>query len=140
MKLSQITHIAIIAVFAVVMSGVANAVDEACYPGGANGISFDLSINGTSFTSNEHDSTWVVKFPYGDVSGIALLSETDDEGDEETISATPGDYCWCKMLSPVESYWVYMEEDPIDGCVYTCGSMLSEDDLFRDYVFLQIKG
>ncbi len=124
MKLSQITHIAIIAVFAVVMSGVANAANT-CYSGGANGISLDPSTNGTNHTYNATDMAWTANFDYGDLSGIAVCNGTSaslgtvSQTDFET--GTTGVNCWCRMLSPARSAWVgYAPTSSATVCATEC--------------------
>ncbi len=130
MNLSQITHITIIAVFAVVVSGAVHA-DNTCYSAIANGVSVDTTGNSwISSSYNEVDFTWVQHYSFGDVSGIAQCSTTAGTygGTASSISTTPGDSCWCKMLSPTESSWVFVgeyapEDDVVcsEDCMIWCG-------------------
>ncbi len=143
MKLSQITHITIIAVFAVVMSGVANA-DNTCYSGGANGISVDTSTNGTTHTYNRTDMTWTAIFAYGDLSGIAVCNGTSGTWGVATQtnfeSGTTGVNCWCKMLSPANSLWVYRYASTstsicASDCAVDCGYAIYTNASYRGGLF-----
>ncbi len=143
MKLSQITHIAIMAMFVVIVSGVAHAANT-CYSGGAVPMSVDISIGGTNFTYNAADMTWTANFDYGDVSGIAVCNDTSGSWgvaspQYDFESGTTGAKCWCKMLSPARSAWVYngsynSASQCATSCAY-CVNYVSSNADFRGGMF-----
>ena len=116
----------------------------------------DADIPGTGYTYNL--TTWIVSFPYGDVSGIALCSIT---AGTYAVAGTPvegggGDrkYCWCKATGfkpssenivyvPVSSPgWVFRYEsvsasDCASDCRTSCGYSLQSSSTvgFRRAVF-----
>lgn len=58
------------------------------------------------------------------VKGIGYCSQQSGSSMGSTsmdLTKTPGIYCWCKMLSPAVSYWVYLESAMSeDQCWHTC--------------------
>ncbi len=142
MNLSQITHIAIMAVCAVVVSGAVHA-DNTCTTSGAVSINVDYEVTpDDGYDHNVTDETWTVHFPYGDVSGISQCSTTD--GGTYTTKSTiavnsAGTYCWGKMLSPAESQWVSFGYYPSSECVEACNDEfptdLEENIEMREAVF-----
>ncbi len=130
MKLSQITHIAIIAVFAVVMSGAANA--EVTCP--VVNVSVDMMQGGLEddegiemYYFNEVDGRWTVPFSFGDVSGDAkcINYAYDGETYDDLPSNTEGKYCWFRMTSPVTEAWMEAGEtyNSVSACKSDCPSI-----------------
>ena len=83
-------------------------------------IALDPSIEGTNYSYNTAQSTWVTWFPYGTIRGIsACLSSAygksrggyvaDLHDDNELVvgGETNGRHCWCKMTHPAASLWVF---------------------------------
>ena len=59
-----------------------------------------------------------------------------------TLNKGPGAYCWCKMISPAVSYWVYLEQANDTGqCWHTCSIDCavrlgnSRDSIIRNSLF-----
>ena len=126
--------------FNIVMTG-ANAATQcvALVPGG---------VPPCTTTSGEYNTTdWGANCTYNDkttaVRGVAacssdehalgttLLSLTQDSNNSKNI------YCWCKMVAPVESKWVWGELDRFGGngtaedcrklCAYACPRNLEDN-------------
>ncbi len=149
MKLSQITHIAIMAMFVVVMAGAPHAgiADiPMCVSIGGVSISpydfVDVAANEMASYYNLTDKTWTTAVEYfgedtasdfGDVSGIYMCSSETMDTTTTTFkdsapSSTPGSYCWCKILSPVEMEWyVFNDGSSINNCSGACASACISD-------------
>ena len=78
-------------------------------------VVLDPAISGTFTSFDTTSKEWVVTFPYGQVSGIAACSNvvpTDaaigpiSNDPAITPASNTGNYCYYKMLRPVESSWV----------------------------------
>jgi len=99
----------------------------------------------TSVDNNE----WVVSMNDGiTVSGKALCSEMPGEKDQvntgvaDTIDT--GTNCFCKMMGPATSYWVYLygyntaaecESGTATGCANICGDHVATDASFRSAIY-----
>ena len=75
-----------------------------------------------------------------DVQIVGSLSSTRGTSEGETNSAPSSSnrlYCWCKMISPAVSKWVYAyyTTNSSDMCSATCSRYLSFNDDFRNALF-----
>ena len=106
-------------------------------------IILDPSINGTNYTYGNGE--WSVTFDYGTVSGISTCNSTS--GSYGTAypqydfgTDTTGVYCWCRMLRPARSAWVYAYESSsaaecASDCAANCGDSVRYRAAFRGGVF-----
>lgn len=78
-------------------------------------VVFDASINGTG-GSGSADGSWYTIFSYGRVYGVSacvsqtygtVVDEITDNGAIITGGEANGGICYCKMLHPAVSAWVY---------------------------------
>lgn len=85
-------------------------------------------------------TTWTVNSYYGMMTGVtACLSSNESTGTyamNASVSAKGGEqagkYCWCKMLHPVSSYWVYFGDvgtmtSCVSACATNCASMVNSN-------------
>ena len=95
-------------------------------------VVLDPVVAPTSVTYDNTGKTWSAQFSYGVVSGIAACTGgmgslgALDLGtlapDQDALSVySTGYYCFCKMLVPVESQWVFTHNGSPQGHVY-CGT------------------
>ena len=98
-----------------------------------------LTYLGTDDAENK-SGKWGKVFPYGNISGISVCStisgtantaatdaQTTTLNEEYTAQAGVGDntgfYCWCKMINPSSSKWVYYgSRTNASTCASTCAS------------------
>ena len=105
----------------------------------------DPDINGTNYTYDASAGTWTTNFDYGDVSGISTCNSTSGSWgvaypQYNFEQGTTGVYCWCKMLRPARSAWVYLYEygsasDCDAYCADVCAYRVRYDADFRRGVF-----
>ena len=81
------------------------------------------------------------------ISGIGICSSTSDSSTSQTateldISSTSDDnkYCWCRMISPAVSRWVYANKIPSanycpQNCAYFCADYVQRIMMFRVRLF-----
>ena len=131
--------------FFIILPCVANAANM-CVKDDAMVIVLDPQIGGTALSSDASTKTWTAKFPYGVVSGIAGCF--DDAGstlgmvasDQTNINTSSvGAYCYCKMLRPFVSPWIFASCTRKDmcagGCAGYCLKNLSSAVEFRAGLF-----
>lgn len=98
-----------------------------------------LTYLGTDDAENK-SGKWGKVFPYGNISGISVCStisgtantaatdaQTTTLNEEYTAQAGVGDntgfYCWCKMINPSSSKWVYYgSRTNASTCASSCAS------------------
>jgi len=100
---------------------------EMCLPNDTVSIVLNSSIGGSGGSSNNYDNTnqtWNASFSYGVVRGIAACLSSNyglgsygiytdnggtltDNGAVVTGGEANGNHCWCKLLHPAVSAWVY---------------------------------
>ena len=103
---------------------------------------------GTGYTQDEATKTWTTTFSYGTVSGIATCNSTSgtyaraypEYNFDKNHASSEGVNCWCRMLNPVRSAWVYIFEgssasDCASSCAYNCGYNVQNTSNFRGGVF-----
>ena len=105
----------------------------------------DPSVAGESRDNDTQNKTWTVTFTNGTVvSGIASCNDISGtyaqpySGNQNNIQpGTEGINCWCRMLYPVRSAWVYdMETNGCSSnCAYTCGHHVNTLSDFRRGVY-----
>ena len=98
----------------------------------------------TSFSGSYYHSNWSANCGGIGIQGVAFcgsndggLSGTKTEG----LTVTPDDkankYCWCKMVSPAVSLWVFSgitfedSADCMNKCAFTCGEATNNDSNVR---------
>lgn len=101
------------------------------------------SVNGTKISAVENE--WVVSMNDGiTVRGKSLCSEMPGVKDQvntgvaDTIDSGPN--CFCKMMGPATSYWVYLQgyetaSNCESGCSNICGDHMATDTSFRSAVY-----
>ena len=91
-------------------------------------VILDPVVNGSSLSSNATGKTWSTSFNYGVISGIgACGGESVSTGavatNQNALSPTSaGKYCFCKMLRPAVSQWVYSGINGASNCASHCAS------------------
>ena len=120
-------------------------------------VVLDASINGTggshSQTSTGGTGDWNTIFSYGRVYGVSacvsqnygsVVDEITDNGAIVTGGESNGGFCYCKMLHPAVSRWVFhysgTAANCAANCAYSCeynygGGGLRINALFRMSVF-----
>lgn len=87
-------------------------------------VILDPDIAGDSYTYTSGE--WNTVFSYGNVSGIATCNSTSGSygvayPQYEFEQGTSGVYCWCRMLRPARSAWVYRSAGgSASGCASGC--------------------
>ena len=109
--------------------------DNMCVKDGSVLVVLDPQINGTALSNNQTGKTWSTRFSYGIISGIGGCY--NDVGSTQGVVAsdqanitpyTTGSYCYCKMLKPVESAWVYnVSFYSVGYCASGCASSCSSN-------------
>ena len=96
---------------------------------------------------NAEDATWITTFSYGIVSGIASCNEIPGtnlnpySGNQNNIQqGTEGTNCWCRMLSPVRSAWVFnythgSASACASHCANGCGADVRDSTSFRSRLY-----
>ena len=121
----------IIVLFLTLAPIVCYAADTMCVKPTTTVVVLDPNINGTALANNATGKTWSTQFPYGVVSGVGGCS-TNAAATPSAIASnqtnitpyTGGTYCYCKMLRPIESPWVYSGKSH-NGCATICASYCS---------------
>ena len=126
------------------LCGAVVATDSfAACDAGYTAITLDPDIEPTdySYTAGE----WTVTAPYGTLSGITTCNSTAGSWSVaypqyNFEQGTTGVYCWCRMLRPSRSAWVYHNEYSsasgcASDCAHNCGSSVRAYDEFRRGVF-----
>ena len=121
-------RIAVIPLMAIVAFANANATTM-CVESDMVAIVLDPDIAGTGYTNTSGE--WTATFPYGTVSGISTCNSTSGSYGVARPNAnfeqgTTGVYCWCRMLRPARSAWVYRyarssASDCASRCAGVCG-------------------
>ena len=108
-------------------------------------VVLDPEVSGTKGAINSADKTWSVSFSYGVISGIGgcystVLCDTETAGcianDQSVLSpynsGGTDKYCYCKMLRPVVSKWVfeaahgaYANSGGCKDCANYCGQIIA---------------
>ena len=111
-------------------------------------IILDPSVEGTGQSIYDRENaTWSVPFPNYTISGISSCNSIDG-GTVGTAHAeynfeqgeTAGVNCWCRMMTPVRSAWVFRYTFPLAsdcnaGCASNCGSNFLSSRIFRTPFF-----
>ena len=113
-----------------------------CVQDDATMIVLDPIITGTSNGSNGTGKTWSTKFSYGIISGIAACA--DDCATKGCVATnqnmsvySAGFLCYCKMLRPALSRWVYSgtrsstHSNCASGCASYCASNVASEVAVR---------
>ena len=99
------------------------AAASMCVKPGALTMMLDPRVNGNGSYSGK---TWRVSFPYGQISGIAGCYNTNSnwqspEVQSSITTSTTGEYCYCKMLHPLESKWIFISQKSQSLCTTYAG-------------------
>ncbi len=115
----------IIVLFLTLAPIVCYAADTMCVKPTTTVVVLDPSIRGTALANNATGKTWSTQFPYGIISGIggcySNVGTTQGEVASDQTNITPystGTHCYCKMLRPIESPWVFSVSN--DNCATHC--------------------
>ena len=96
---------------------------------------------GGQYTTNAME--WSVIFPYGNISGISTCNTISGSwgqpysgNSDNIVTETDGANCWCRMMYPVRSAWVfpgmsYSASNCAQYCADACGTYLQTDSYFR---------
>ena len=106
----------IIVIFMMCTLPIASYSANMCVKDDAYVIVLDPQIAGTVISNDTTNKTWSTQFPYGVISGIGTCSNVVNSTagtpatDQTAISVTntTGAYCYCKMLRPFESQWIFI--------------------------------
>lgn len=148
MFMSRSGHTALVAVaIAVILAGFSPVptarAASMCMSNDMVGIILDPDIEPTGYTYTAGE--WTVTAPYGTLSGIATcISTAGSYGvaypQYNFEQGTTGGHCWCRMLHPSRSAWVYSyaggsAKNCASGCAYSCGDNVRINVVFRRGVF-----
>ena len=122
----------IIVVLGMILPVAVNAANM-CIKDDAVMIVLDPQVAGTALSNNSKGKTWSTRFSYGIISGIggcySNVGSTQGVVASDQVNITPyttqGGYCYCKMLKPVESAWVYSGYTDGSNCANNCASRCS---------------
>ena len=121
----------IMVVLGMILPVVANAANM-CIKDDAVMIVLDPQVAGTALSNNQTGKTWSTRFSYGIISGVggcySNLGDTQGVVASDQVNITPyssGSYCYCKMLKPMESAWVYSGYSFQGRCPSDCASQCS---------------
>ena len=139
-------HLILVGVFsvAIVQSQPAMAVTKC--------VALNSRSTTCAYASSEFDVTdWTTTCTTNDVSipikgiGICVNASASALGTTTTqleLSSTADDnkYCWCRMISPAVSRWVYVNSTPTAGdchhrCASYCAAHVRDTPLFRRGMF-----
>jgi len=118
----------IIVLFLTLAPIVCYAADTMCVKPTTTVVVLDPNINGTALANNNTGKTWSTQFPYGIISGVGGCYTNGNAVVSDQTNITPyssGLHCYCKMLRPIESLWVYAGYS--NGCPSVCASMCSSN-------------
>ncbi|MBO7508885.1 MAG: hypothetical protein J6T57_01225 [Alphaproteobacteria bacterium] len=133
----------IIITLLIIAPAVANAANM-CIKNDAVMVVLDPQINGTALSNNATGKTWSTRFSYGVISGIGgcYSASGGTQGDvaSDQVNVTPystGNFCYCKMLKPVESAWVYFGTpyNCVSNCAGNCSSGAASAVALRSGLF-----
>ncbi len=90
-------------------------------------VILDPSINGTGYKNDSNTMTWNTTYPYGTIYGVAACLSVNG-GTQGTINydldagggEKEGGYCWCRMMHPASSRWVFNRSDSASNCASDC--------------------
>lgn len=124
--------------------------ENMCVKNGSVMVVLDPQIGGTALTSEATGKTWSAQFPYGIISGIGGCSSN---GVCTTAGCVPtnqnitpyqaGKFCYCKMLHPIESVFVWAGGYDVgngDGscrpnCAAGCAKYVAQSVVLRSSLF-----
>ena len=101
--------------------------DVRCADWGATGATNNITVEGVGVCSNN-----------------AGTQATRDNLSFDVSSTTNNKYCWCKMISPAISKWVYpgtsntSEANCLKYCAASCAQAMT-DSYYRGYFFKNLK-
>ena len=115
-------------------------------------VILDPVVAGSSLSSNATGKTWSTSFNYGVISGIggcgaapSPVSAGTPAPDQSVLSPTStGTYCYCKMLRPIPSQWVYVgyrsnsDANCASNCASLCASRVGSMDAVRQGMFSSV--
>ena len=108
---------------------IAHAADTMCVKPTTTVVVLDPAINGTALSSNATGKTWSTEFSYGIISGVGacysnVCSSQGCIAANQTMSpyTNSGSYCYCKLLKPIESRWVYSGNATLSAGAGACSS------------------
>ena len=115
-------------------------------------VILDPVVNGSSLSSNATGKTWSTSFNYGVISGIGGCGTAPSPvsagvlaPNQSAISPTStGTYCYCKMLRPIPSQWVFSggisanANTCASSCASNCASYVGSKDALRRGLFSSV--
>ena len=123
----------ILSLFVMIFLPCVSHAANMCIKNDAVMVVLDSQVNGKALAYNNTGKTWSTKFSYGVISGIGGcysdvgLTQGVVASDQTNITPyTGGLYCYCKMLRPIESPWVFSGNlDNLNYCAINCASYCS---------------
>ena len=123
----------ILSLFAMIFLPCVSHAANMCIKNDAVMVVLDPQVGGTALANNNTGKTWSTKFSYGVISGIGgcynNVGSTQGGVASDQTNITPytgGTYCYCKMLRPIESPWVYSGSSYSgSNCATNCASYCS---------------
>ncbi|MBR2393378.1 MAG: hypothetical protein IKB05_02725 [Alphaproteobacteria bacterium] len=109
-------------------------------------VALDENSGVVTYTANEQEVEWTATLMTGaKISGIGICNSTEGMANEmsyslKMTSEDGNSYCWCKMISPVVSYWVFAENMYNDAscffyCSDTCARYIQQNSDFRAMMY-----
>ena len=102
---------------------------DLCIKNDAMVVALNPMYNGTANGSDSVNKTWSTRFSYGTISGIATCAtDCETQGcvatNQNLNVYSTGGRCYCKMLRPAPSRWVYSGHFSSNGnyCARDCAS------------------
>ncbi len=135
------TGIVLFGIVGAVFANTASAVQKC--------VALTSSTTCTYVSTAYNQSNWSSNCGGISIQGVAFCGSKSgsigDKSDAVTASSTSDDnkYCWCKMVSPAVSYWVFNNAGPSAGfcansCAYYCANVPANSSAFRSALFTSL--
>ena len=147
---TNITKVMLSIIIGVAVATSADAANTMCVTEGMQQVILDPSINGESYVASQAQKTWETTFSYGKVGGISTCNNVSAESAsihpeyngvfDQNYKESTGNYCWCRMTSPVRSAWVlFRQRETLDDCLNLCqsycGGVTKDQEYLRTALF-----
>ena len=129
-----------------IMAVVPSFATTMCTLSDTRAVVLDPSVAPSTYSNNAADMTWNATFPYGKVYGMAACVSTGGTQYQPTTTVeiaggeTSGRYCWCKLIHPVASRWVFNNHtgsasNCAGNCASSCGNYVRHYSSMRVGLF-----
>ncbi len=94
-------------------------------------VELNYNATGASSTAERYSYDWTVVEKNGiELHGISVCSETAGANafvtTADVLSTKSGGSCWCRLISPFASKWVYAYFSGDGGCWYVCNVLCAD--------------